>query len=254
MTKELAAFKRFIVSPTRAAQAAKEPKELWVNARIYLAFVVASMLLFWLKPFDFPDANAPLPRETQNLAFWLKVMLWQPPLEVAWIASVVGLIEWLRKGSLGPRMVAGVAWAAGSVFLIVAYAQKNGGISKPAFAAGVAIVFGLFVPLLRRTEPAERLRLASFLLGMNAIGLLMLAGMAAATLAGSPSLFQGAQIAGGLWMMGAAALGVRELSGLRMPRAFMAVFLSLVFQITIAVSLHLLGVVPKDILKALLYA
>jgi len=55
-----------------------------------------------------------------------------------------------------------------------------------------------------------------------------------------------------LWMLGAGTLGLRELCALRLPRAFMAMLLSLVFQISAAFTLHLLGLVPKDILKAMM--
>lgn len=253
MKKELSAVRRFLTSPTKAAAACRDRAELAPNARLYAAFVLGSMLLFWLKPFDFPDRNAPLPRETQDFAFWLRAMLWQPPLEAAWIAALLGLAEWMRKGALGLKLVTSVAWAAAPVFLIVAHAQR-GGLGKPAFAVGILVLFGLFVPLLRRAPREERVPVASFMLGLNAVALVMLAGMTAAVLAGSPQLFQAAQVAGGLWMIGAATLGLRELTGLRLPRAFMAVFLSLVFQIAFAVALYFLGVVPKDILKALLYA
>ncbi len=38
-----------------------------------------------------------------------------------------------------------------------------------------------------------------------------------------PDVFKGVQIAGGLWILGASTLGLRALTGLRLPRAFMAV-------------------------------
>jgi hypothetical protein len=96
--------------------------------------------------------------------------------------------------------------------------------------------------------------LAAFMLALNAVGLIMLGPMELAVFADSEQLFKFAQIAGGLWILGAGTLGLRALTGMRLPRCFMAVLLSMFMQIAFAFSLHMLGLVPKDILKALLYA
>lgn len=241
----------FLVSPVRSAAAARRPESLAPGLWIYLAFMAAYLVFFWLKPWDFPDRNAPFPRENQGLFFWFKVILWQPPLETAWIVFLMGLLVWFQTGFLALKLAAATAWAAGPFVLMAAYVQKDG-ISKSALAAGSLACAALFYPLLRRAPPWRPL--VSFMLGLNAIGLALLVPMTAAVLIDSPELFKFSQVAGGLWILGAGTLGLRELTGLRLPRAFMAVLLSMFFQIAFAFTLHLLGVVPKDILKALLYA
>lgn len=243
----------FVRSPERAAEACLERDSLAPNVALYAAFAVASMLFFWLKPFDFPDINAAFPRDEQGLLFWFKVTLWQPPLEAAWILFLLGLTQWLRSGVLGLKLLSGVLWTAVPLALIAAYTQTHG-LSKPLFALGEAASFALFVPLLAGFPKEELFPVASFMIGLNVLGLIMLAPMIAAVPLASPSLFNAAQLAGGLWMLGAGTLGLRRLTGMRLPRAFMAVLLSMFFQISLAFALHFLGLVPKEILKALLYA
>lgn len=241
-----------LFSPSRAAELAAQPAAPRPAAFIYAACLVATAVFFALKPFDFPDRNAAFPREAQGLLFWLKVMLWQPPLEAALIVFVVALVEWLREGKLFFKMLGGLLFTALPFVLLLAY--KYGGLSWGGYAALAAGWLGL-VGWRARLVPAQSWRpAAALMLALNAVPLLSVAPMALATGLGSEGLFKGAQIVAGLWMLGAAALGLRALTGARLPRCFMAVLFSMFMQIAFAFTLHMLGLVPKDILKALLYA
>ncbi|MCX5794368.1 MAG: hypothetical protein NTY77_02580 [Elusimicrobia bacterium] len=278
--------KTFLFSAERAAQASQDEENLAPCFWIYAVFTLTTMLFFTMKPFDFPDQNAAYPREAQNLMFWFKVMLWQPPLEAAWMAFLLGLVVWFRQGSLPVRLVSGVAWTASPFVLMAVYATVGADanqaiaelakgaagaaradaearviagaravtIARWALGLGTIAWIGLFVPLWRRLTRSEVLPVVLFMLGVNAIGLVMLAPMILATVLRSSNLFMGTQVVGGFWLLGWATLGLRKLTGLRLPRAFMAVLLSMFLQIAVAFTLHLLGLVPKDILKALLYA
>jgi len=237
----------------RAAKASRQEDNFVPCLAIYLAFTLGYMLFFRFKPFDFPDQNAAFPREPQTLMFWFKTMLWQPPLEAAWVAFLLGLAAWFRSGRLPARLLGAVAWCAAPFVLMAAYAA-HAGIGKAALAAGSLVWLGLFLPLWLRATRAEALPVLNFMLGVNAVGAAVLAPMILAVWLRGSALFMAAQAAGGFWILGCATLGLRELTGLRLPRAFMAVLLSMFFQIALAFTLHLLGVVPKDILKALLYA
>ena len=278
--------KSFLFSPERAAQASQDERNLAPCFWIYAAFTLGTMLFFVMKPFDFPDQNAAYPREAQNLMFWFKVMLWQPPLEAAWMAFLLGLVVWFRQGSLPVRLTSAVAWAATPFILMGVYAAVGTDanraivelakgaagaaraeaearvlagaravtIAKWALGLGGVAWLGLFVPLWRRLTRAEVLPVVVFMLGVNAVGVVMLAPMVLATVLRSSGFFMAAQAVAGFWILGCGTLGLRKLTGLRLPRAFMAVLLSMFFQIAVAFTLHLLGLVPKDILKALLYA
>ena len=250
--------KLFLFSPSRAADESQKEENLLPCLGIYLAFTAAYILFFIFKPFDFPDQNAPFPREPQTLMFWFKVMLWQPPLEAAWIAFLIGLVAWFRKGSLAVKLTCGVGWAAIPFILMGIYSAadtyKATRIATAMMAIGPAVWIGLFTPFWRQTTQAQAMPVITFMLGVNAIGVIILAPMILAILVGSSSFFMASQAAGGFWILACATIGLRRLTGLRLPRAFMAVLLSMFFQIAIAFTLYLLHIVPKDVLKALLYA
>lgn len=240
----------YLLSPTRAAAAARHDENFIANLWLYAAFLAGNMLLYRLMPFDFIDKNAPFPRESLDLFYWFKVMmLWQPLFQAASIVLLMGFVVWFKEGSLPVRLALGVAWTAFALIInIVAYAQK-GGIPKPVFAAASAACFALFFPLLRKAPPQDWKPVFSFMLGVNAIGLFFLVPLGAAVFAGAPEAFKYLQAADGLWLLGAGTLGLRALTGLRLPRAFMALLLAMFFQIALGFTLYLLGV-PGSVLKA----
>ncbi|MBI5629564.1 MAG: hypothetical protein HY921_01630 [Elusimicrobia bacterium] len=245
-------FPLFLKSPRRAAEACRNESALGPNMKIYIAFVACSTIFYWLKPWDFPDQLSAEPAASHDLLFWLKVMLWQPPLEAAWIAFLIGFIAWFKNGSWPLRFSCAVLWTGAVFWLTIAYGQ--GAIGKSAYAAASLACLSPFAFLLRKLNAAEAKSLAAFLLGLNAIGIVLLLPMEGAVGLDWPNLFKAAQILGGLWILAAGTTGVKTLSGLRLPRAFMAVLLSLFFQMSLAITLYLSGAVPKEILKALLYA
>ncbi len=254
MREALRLARLYLVSPSQAAEAARREENFRPNLQLYLAFVAATMVFFAVKPFDFPDTSAVLPRAGADPLFWLKTALFQPPLEAAWIVSLMGLVCWLRGGSLPVRLAVAVAWAASPFILMAAYSSPNMGMGKLLFAALSLLWAAAYYPLLRGLSRQDWLPLASFMLGVNVIGVALIPLMTVAVLARSAGAFTTVQALGGLWMLGVGTLGLRQLTGLRLPRAFMALLFSMVFQIAVAFTLHLLGIVPKDILKALLYA
>lgn len=252
LKRMLALGKALVFSPTRGAQEARKEENLAPAFWLYAAFVLGYMVFFRLKPLDFPDKNAPLPAEVQDLFFWFKVTLWQPPLEAGWILFLLGLVRWFERGSWPVRFMSAVLWTAFPFILIVYYAQNA--LPKAGLAAGFAAWLSLFYPLVRGAPRALWRPLIAYMLGLNVIGVLLLAPMTLAVLLDAPMLFTASQAAGGFWILIVGTLGLRELTGLRLPRAFMSVLLSMFFQIALAFTLHLLGLVPKEILKALFYA
>jgi hypothetical protein len=249
----LSLSRRVLLAPTEAAAASRAPASLAPSAWIYGGFLLANAFFYAWKPFDFPDANVPMLRETQDLAFWLKVMLWQPPLELAWIAFLVALARWFADGKLFWRLLGAVAATAAPIVLLVLY--KQGGLSRPAYMLASCAWLGLIGYWARPRAPEFPWKaVAALMLALNAIGIAALAPMSLAVLAGAAGLYKGAQIVGGLWILGSGTLALRALTGLRLPRCFMSLLLSMFMQVAFAFTLHMLGLVPKDILKALLYA
>ncbi len=243
---------RCLFAPSAAAETAREPGSLAPAIRLYAAFLLATALFYAWKPFDFPDRNAPFPRDTQSLWFWLKVMAWQPPLECAWVICLLALLRWLKEGKLFWRLLGGLVATAIPFILLVYYSQSA--LSKPAYAAVLA-AWLLLVLYWARQAPRDSWRPTfSLMLALNAIGLVSLLPMALSVPLESDTLFKAGQIGGGLWVLVSGTLALRSLTGQRLPRCFMAVLFSMFMQIAFAFSLHMLGLVPKDILKALLYA
>jgi len=243
---------RCLFAPGAAADLAREPGSLAPAAWLYVAFLLGTALLYSWKPFDFPDRNAPFPADTQNLWFWLKVMAWQPPLEAAWVVFLLAQLQWLKAGKMFWRLLGGVVATAAPFILLVVYTQ--GGLGKPAYAAGMAAWLALVI-YWARLVPRELWRpVFALMLALNVIGLLSLAPMAIAVPLESDQLFKAAQIVSGLWVLLSGTIALRALAGQRLPRCFMAVLFSMFMQIAFAFALHMLGLVPKDILKALLYA
>ena len=244
------ACKTFLLSPTRAARDCRAPRILTPCVVLYVLATAGFMVLFWLKPFDFPDADAAVPREMRDLGYWLKAELWQPLLEAGWIVFLLGLLRYFRRGSWPVRLASAVLWTAVPFIVLAAYAQARA-FPKPALAAATAAWMALFIPLLKEAGREDWCPIVNFSLGANAIAFPLLAALGIATAAGRAEAFKALQILGGLWLLGAMTLGARELSGLRLPRAFMAVVLSAFMQFALAFSLHFLG--AEGVLKALLY-
>ncbi|MDE2039184.1 MAG: hypothetical protein KGO96_06320 [Elusimicrobia bacterium] len=251
-------FRRCLFSPERAAQDASAPGSLRPALWIYAAFLLASAVFYAKKPFDFPDRLAAFPRQAQGFWFWLKVMAWQPPLELAWIAFLLALFEWLKEGRLFWRLLGGVAATAAPFVLLLAYRYSN--LGRGACGLLFAAWLGLLALWARRAQPEFRRSTTSLMLALNAIGLALLLPMTAAVASGWATLFKASQIAGGLWMLACGTLGLRALgrssgqAGLRLSRCAMAVLLSMFMQVAFAFILYMLGLVPIQILKALLYS
>jgi hypothetical protein len=235
------------------AESSRQTESFRAGLCIYFAFLAGSAVYLTFKPENFPDPNVPVLGEGAGFLFWLKVMLWQPPLELAWILFVAALSAWFREGFWPLRLSTAVLWMALPFLLILLWVQKIP-IPKPVFAAGNLICWALFYPCLRKLQYGDLRLIASLLLALNVIGLVLIIGMGTCVALNYPPLFNAVQIAGGLWMLRTGTLGLRTLTGLRLPRAFMALLLSLFFQVALAFNLHLLGLVPKEMLKALLYA
>ena len=77
--------------------------------------------LLCLETFDFPDRNAPFLRETQTW-FWLKAMLYQPPLEFACGLSSSARV--VPRGRLFWRIGAVIATVL-PFGLLIAYQQNS---------------------------------------------------------------------------------------------------------------------------------
>lgn len=242
----------YLRTPSRAAQACARRDSLAANLWIYAAFTILSLIFFQLKPADFPDVHAPITPGARDALFYLGMAVWQPVLEAAWIVFILALIRYFDGNSWGFRLTTAVLWTAVPFILMVLRGQKF--LPLGAYLACLAIWSLPLLCRLRAASASQWTSVAGFMLGINAVGLAILPPMALAVALKAPGLFTFTQAAGGLWILGVGMIGLRELTGLRLPRAFMAVLLSMFLQIAFAFTLHLLGLIPKEMLKALFYA
>lgn len=252
MKKALSFGRLFLSSPEKAAAACAEadaPKNALI---VYALTLLAAALFYRFKPYDFPDANAAVPLGPQGIFFWLKVMAWQPLLMAALVAFAGVLLRWLKDGWLPVKVATSFLWCALPLILTVLYVKS--GISKPVFGvlmlawAGPAIFVGRGVP------KREWLTLATFLLGLNAVELAAMLPEAAVTLMRWEAGYKAVVGLAGLWMLVGGALGLKQLPPHRpLPRALLPLLFALVLQIEVVIAAFMLGWLPVETLKALLY-
>jgi len=242
----------FVFTPSKAAAACVPERALYDSLKIYGLTLLGAALFYRFKPYDFPDANAAAPMGPQGIFFWLKVMLWQPLLMGALIGFCAVLLRWLKDGWLPVKVATSFFWCAIPLILTVLYVKN--GIPKSAFAALMVVwaVPGIYVG--RGVPAAEWRPLTAFLLGLNAVQLAVLLPEVVVTLLRWEAGYKGVVGLAGLWMLVAGALGLRALPPARpLPRALLPLLFALVLQIEVVIAAFMLGWLPVETLKALLY-
>ncbi len=222
------------------------------SVKIYAAYLAATILFYTLKPGDFPPlpAGAPAMRFEGGLGFWITVHAWNPVFTAVGIA-MVGWFAWLlRGGRLALRLPLAVLCGFLPLFLILGY--SNTGMPKWGFALTWILLILAAVPGFR-AQPRDVWKvLIGIFLAVNTVSLVILPFFAGAVWLRSPIAYHVAEITALFWALGLAAYGVSRAAGISAARAFCAIFLSTLCQVFFIFSLHLLGLIPKDALKALM--
>lgn len=237
--------------PAEAAAEIRKPEALRAALLLWAVWVAASMLFTLLKPAGFPEPQmAALP--SRPPLFWLRVLFWQPVLAAVLVGFVGIALRWLSSGWLALKLATGVAWSVLPFLLSVAYVKGAfGGVSASALLAawlGVTVWYG-------RAVPAESWRrVASGMLGLNGIPLLSLAVELLIIPTGSLTAYKSLMVVVLLWVLGAAALLFKRSEELSTPRALAAVFFALLAQNVFVGTAFLLGWLPLEVLKVLMYA
>lgn len=252
MIKALRFGRLFLFSPAKAAAACAEERALFDALRLYGLTLLAAAVFYRFKPYDFPDANAAVPMGPQGILFWLKVMAWQPLLMAALIAFAAVLLRWLRDGWLPVKVASSFLWCAIPLILTVFYVKNA--IPKSVFAVLLAAwaVPGVYVA--RGVPLQEWRRLAAFLLALNVVELAAILPEAAVTMLRWEAGYKGVVGLAGFWMLLGGALGLKALPPHRpLPRALLPLLFALVLQIEVVIAAFMLGWLPVETLKALLY-
>jgi hypothetical protein len=250
--KALSFGRLFLFSPSKAAAACVEERAPLDALVVYGLTLAAAALFFRFKPYDFPDANAAVPMSAQGLLFWFKVMAWQPLLMGALIAFTAVLLRWLKEGWLPMKVATSFFWCAIPLILTVLYVKNQ--IPKAAFAA-LMIAWAAPGVYIGRDIPARDWRLlATFLLGLNAVELAAMLPEAIVTVMRWEAGYKAVVGLAGFWMLIGGALGLKALPPQRpLPRALLPLLFALVLQIEVVIAAFMLGWLPVETLKALLY-
>lgn len=251
--KHLLRFGRqFLFSPSKAAAACAEERALRDSIKIYALTLLAAAIFYRFKPYDFPDANVAVPMGPQGIFFWIKVMMWQPLLMAALIAFAAVLLRWLKDGWLPVKVATSFFWCAIPLILTIFYVKNA--IPKSIFAVLMLLwsVPGIYVG---RDVPSREWRhLATFLLGLNVIELAAMLPEAVVTAMRWEAGYKAVVGLAGFWMLIGGALGLRALAPHRpLPRALLPLLFALVLQIEVVIAAFMLGWLPVETLKALLY-
>ena len=242
----------FLFSPAKAAAACTEERALFDALKIYGLTLLTAAIFYRFKPYDFPDANAAVPMGPQSLFFWLKVMLWQPLLMAALVAFAAALMRWMKDGWLPVKVATSFFWCAIPLILTVLYVKN--GIPKSVFAV-LMIAWAVPGVYVGRGIPFQEWRLlATFLLGINVIQLAALLPESVVTLMRWEAGYKAVVGLAGFWMLIGGALGLKALPPHRpLPRALLPLLFALVLQIEVVIAAFMLGWLPVETLKALLY-
>ncbi|MFH1725336.1 MAG: hypothetical protein ABII00_12045 [Elusimicrobiota bacterium] len=221
---------------------------------IYLAYLVTAVLFYTLKPDGFPPPlpDAPPPAFERGILFWMKVHAWGPVLAAIWIAMTAWFGRLLRGGRLPVRLFAAALCGLAPLLLIFVY--NNTGMPRWGFGLCWLMLVSAMIPGFRRVERGVWKPLAAVLLAVNAVAVAMLPLFMGAVLARHALSYHVLELAMLFWTLGLAAFGVSRVMGIQTARAFAAIFLSVVCQVFFVFSMRLLGLLPKEVLKALMTA
>jgi len=242
----------FLFSPSKAAEACVKDGAIYEALKLYGLTLLAAAVFYRLKPYDFPDANAAVPLTSQSLLFWIKVMAWQPLLMGALVAFCAVFLRWMKDGWLPVKVATSFFWCAVPLILTVFYVKN--GISKSVFSILMIVWAAPGAYVLRRVPARELLQVSTFLLGLNVIELFALLPEAVVTLMRWEAGYKAVVGVAGLWMLVGGALGLKSLPpGRPLPRALLPLLFALVLQIEVVIAAFMLGWLPVETLKALLY-
>lgn len=240
--------------PARAVDRMLDEREgaLKQSAAILAAYMAVSALFYWLKPEGFPppEGAAPAVMTGHSLWFWLKVELWTPPLTAVLVAMTAWFAQLLKDGRLPRRLPAAALCAAIPPLLL--YVYNNSRFPGWLFGACWLGLGALSVPGFRRMPAAAWTPLWSVMMAVNALALALTPLFAVSVLVRQAVLYHSLEIVLLIWTLGVSTYGAARALGMAAARAFVAVFLGLLCQLTFVFSMYMLGLLPGDVLKALM--
>lgn len=244
---------------TRPAEAFKRiaapPHALLPAAIIYILFSTAHAVFYALKPPDFPAEAAQLmtglgQTAALPLLTWLWTELsWGTVFLAAWIFFLAFFIQLLRSGRLPLKIIAALSAAVlpGAGMVLLARRAVSPAVMALCWTLILAVP-GFFSFRMRGCLKP----LLSLFFALNAISLLIIPAQAAAAAVRWENAYISAQFIGAAWMLAVSASGIRTITATGITRNVLALFFSLIFEMTLIYSLNLAGIIPASVLKVLL--
>ena len=245
--------KLFLFSPSKAADACLKKEALADGLKLYALLAAAELVSSWFNPLSFLDPNAPV-LPPHGLGFWLRVAMWEPVLFGLSVIVTVLVLEWMRDGWLPLKTATATLWSAVPVILALRYVAPAMAFGK---GASIALLAAWTVPAvaLARRVPVERWRkVGVFLLGLSAIQLVCLAAEFA-TVVPLHSLygFYALSFFTIAWLLICVGVGLRKLYATSTARVVLGFLFSVLVVSVIPPVAYLLGLMPMEVLKIVLY-
>jgi hypothetical protein len=240
---------QLLFSPRKAFTAIGERKDSALPASlwIYAAFLVAYAAFYTLKPVDFPSMMEHSGLQTEGFFFWLRAGLLGTFLYAGWFAALLAFLNLAREGKLPLKILAQLLWVVAAAAALTAYAKHA--VDTWLFLLIWVALIAPGVWLVRRYR-LPWLKLLSLLVAVNVFSLVSFAPLGIAAAVQNENMYMGAQFLFLFWMLGVSTSGLRKLTDISLPRCFISLCLSFVVTIFLLFSLHLVGLVPPEMLKA----
>ena len=245
--------KLFLFSPSKAADACLKKESLADGLKLYAVLAVAELVSSWFNPLSFLDPNAPrLPH--YDAGFWLRVAMWEPVLFALSVAVTVLVLEWMRDGWLPLKTATATLWSAIPMILALRYIAPNMALGK---GVSIALLAAWTAPAiwLSRKVPSDRWRkIGAFLLGLSAIQFVTLI-LEFATVVPLRTLngFYALSFLTIGWLLVCVGIGLRKLYATSTARVVLGFLFSMIVVSLIPLVATLLGLMPMEVLKVVLY-
>ena len=245
--------KLFLFSPSKAADACLKKGALADGLKVYAVLAVAELVSSWFDPLAFLDPAAPV-LAPHGAAFWLQVAMWEPALFALSVFFTVLVLDWMRAGWLPLKTAAATFWSGVPAALAVYSTSPAMTLGKGVLVALLALWAAPALWLSRRI-PAERWReIAVFLLGLSAIQLVCLA-VEFATVVPMRSTygFYALSFLEIGWLLVCVGVGLRKMCAMSTARVVLGFLFAVLVSSVVPALAYLLGLMPKEVLKVVLY-
>jgi hypothetical protein len=227
-----------LFKPSAAARESGSVPELALGSFFYLVTIL-------LKPWSMPPGSG----SAAVLATtpWTELAFWDTALTAIgflWLASFLAYLKEGRGWSYSLRLMGAMAASAAAAGLLA-----GGWRHAPIAACLLGLLAASFAVKFPRSQ---WLGLVSFMLGINVIALALFPIEWASGL-WLEKAWMPTTIVVGMWMLVAAGLGLREITGIRLARILLALIFLNIWQAVGILALHRLCLISKTAMAALFY-